>query len=60
MQVCLDGQSRHPTLWPSFVELGQSQSAQFPCKLEWNWQKLRPRSQGYPLQIEMKLAKAET
>ena len=30
-QVRLDGQSRYPTLWPSFVELGQSQSAQFPC-----------------------------
>ena len=32
LQVRLDGQSRYPALWPSFVELGQSQSAQFPCK----------------------------
>ena len=32
LQVRLDGQSRYPTLWPSFVELGQSQSAQSPCK----------------------------
>ena len=31
LQVRLDGQSTYPTLWPSFVELGQSQSAQFPC-----------------------------
>ena len=31
LQVRLDGQSRYPTLWHSFVELGQSQSAQFPC-----------------------------
>ena len=31
LQVRLDGQSRFPTLWPSLVELGQSQSAQLPC-----------------------------
>ena len=34
MQARLDGQSRYPTLWPSFVELGQSQSAQFPAIIQ--------------------------